>query len=268
MKVSQRGSAVDDIAYLTRSEHRVNTLLAVTVRPRSRSELWEMTGVSSSTIRRTLREFEDRNWIERNEYQYEATQLGELIATAMADVLDRFETEQQLRDIWSWLPDDDSGFRLTMCADAEITVATADDPYRPVSRLVELFNGSDTFRFVGFDIALLEPCKHEFVENVVEGMDTMIISRPRVIKYVRKTYPELFSRALDSGNLRVRLHEDLPSYGICLFDDRIAISGYDPDAVTVRALVDTDGEEARDWAEELYTSYSRQTPMISLETDE
>jgi hypothetical protein len=47
------GSLIDDIAYLVRSEHRVTTLIDLTVRPRSRSELWEAAGVSSSTIRRT-----------------------------------------------------------------------------------------------------------------------------------------------------------------------------------------------------------------------
>jgi len=57
------GSLIDDIAYLVRSEHRVTTLIDLTVRPRSRSELWEAAGVSSSTIRRTLREFEERGWI-------------------------------------------------------------------------------------------------------------------------------------------------------------------------------------------------------------
>lgn len=53
------GSPIDDIAYLTRSEHRTPTLVALTERPRSRSELCELAGVSSSTIRRTLDEFED-----------------------------------------------------------------------------------------------------------------------------------------------------------------------------------------------------------------
>ena len=86
-------STMADISFLTRSEHRVVSLVAMAVRPRSRSELGEMTGASSSTIRRTLRQFEDRHWIARDGYQYETTELGAFIAATMSDLLDRFETK-------------------------------------------------------------------------------------------------------------------------------------------------------------------------------
>ncbi|MDL5362228.1 winged helix-turn-helix domain-containing protein [Halalkalicoccus sp. NIPERK01] len=263
---SATGSPIDDIAYLARSDHRVPMLVALTVRPRSRAELWEMTGVSSSTIRRTLREFEDRRWIRRNGYQYEATRLGAYAASAMANLIERLETERKLRDVWHWLPGEDSGFTIDMCADAVVTVADADDPYRPVSRFASLLEGTDRFRFVGFDVALFEPCKEELCRRVTDGMRTEIIDPPRVANYIRSTCPELFSETLASGNLTVRLHDELPPYGVGLFDRRIAISGYDPDGVTVRVLIDTDDPGAREWANSVYESYRRTTPTIPLET--
>ena len=259
-------SPVDDIGYLTRSEHRVHALVALTVRPRSRSELWEMTGVSSSTIRRTLSEFEERNWIRRDGYRYETTQLGAFIASAMADLIEQFETERTLRDVWQWLPGEESGFSIDMCADAVVTVAEAGDPYRPVNRFLSLVRETDRVRFVGSDLALFEPCKDEFCQRVIDGMRTEIIDPPNAVKYIRSTYPELFSEALESGNLTIRLHDDPPSYGVGIFDNRVAICGYDPDGVTVRVLVDTEDPEAREWAESIYQSYRRQTPTISLES--
>lgn len=259
-------SSLDDIAYLTRAKHRVPTLIALTVRPRSRAELWEMTGVSSSTIRRMLSEFEDRHWIYRNGYQYEATQLGAYVASAMADLIERVETERKLRDVWQWLPDEEDGFTIDMCADAVVTVADADDPYRPVNRFTSLFQDTDRFRFAGFDVALLEPSKDELCQRIIDGMHTEIIDPPRVARYMRSTCPGLFSETFESGNLTVWLHNELPSYGIGIFDHRIVISGYDPDSVMVRVLVDTDAVEAREWAESMYESYRRQTPTISLET--
>jgi len=75
-------SPFGDIAYLARSEPRVPTLVALTERPRRRSELCELAGVSSSTKRRTLDEFEDRIWIREDRYQYTATRLGGVIALA------------------------------------------------------------------------------------------------------------------------------------------------------------------------------------------
>ena len=266
MASSTTGSPIDDIGYLARSEHRVPTLVALTVRPRSRSELWEITGVSSSTIRRTLSEFEDRNWIRKTGYQYEATRLGTHIATAMADLIEQVETERKLRDVWQWLPGDESGFTIDMCSSAVVTVAEPDDPYRPVNRFLSLLRETDQFRFVGFDLALLEPCKDEVCQRIIDGMQTEIIDPPSVAKYIRSTYPELSSRTLESGNLTIRLHDDLPPFGVGIFDDRIAISGYDPNSVMVRVVVDTDAPEAREWAESTYESYRRKTPTLPLET--
>lgn len=258
------GSVLEDIAYLARSEHRVTTLAALTVRPRSRSELWELTGVSSSTIRRTLRDFEERQWIFKEGYQYETSQLGAYIAAAMVDLIEQLETERSLRQVWEWLPEEDSGFEIGMCTDAQVTTADAENPYRPVNRFVTLLDETSEFRFAGMDVAILEPLKDDFVERIIEGMHAEIINPPRVIRYIRTTYPELFSTALESGNLTVRVHDDLPPYGVCLFDNRVAISGYDPEGVTVRVLVDTDREETRDWAESVYEMYRRQTPTFAI----
>ncbi|WP_435177074.1 helix-turn-helix transcriptional regulator [Halorussus sp. AFM4] len=265
---SSTGSPIDDIAYLARSEHRAPTLVALTVRPRSRSELWEMTGVSSSTIRRTLREFEDRNWIRREGYRYEATPLGAYVASAVAELIERLETERTVRDVWQWLPDEDSGFTIEMCADAVVTVAEADNPYAPVNRFLELLRETDRFRFVGSDLALLEPCRDEFCRRVIDGMRAEIIDPPSVAEYIRSTYPELSAETLASGNLTIRLHDDLPSYGIALFDHRIAICGHDPDSVSVRVLLDTDAEDAREWAESQFSFYRRRTPTVPLEAIE
>lgn len=260
------GSPIDDIAYLARSEHRAPTLVALTVRPRSRSELWEMTGVSSSTIRRTLGEFEDRNWIRRDGYRYEVTRLGAFVASAVAELIERVDLERKLRDVWHWLPSEESGFTVEMCADAVVTVAEADNPYAPINRFLTLIEETDRFRFVGSSLTLLEPCREAFCQRVIDGMETEIIDPPNVAKYIRSTYPELSSETLASGNLTIRLHDDLPSYGIGLFDDRIAVCGHDPDSVTVRVMLDTDDEDAREWAESKFAFYRRQTPTVPLET--
>ena len=225
-----------------------------------------MTGVSSSTIRRTLGEFEERNWIRRDGYQYETTPLGAFVAAGVADLIERVETERKLRDVWHLLPDEESGFTVEMCADAVVTLAQADDPNRPVNRFLSLVRETDRFQFSGLDVAMLEPCKEELCRQIVDGVEAEVINPPRVATYIRSTCPELFSEALDSGNLTVRLHDDLPSYGVCVFDDRIAIAAYDPDSVTVRVLVDTDHPDAREWAESIYTSHWRRTPTLPLES--
>ncbi|WP_224336326.1 helix-turn-helix transcriptional regulator [Haloprofundus halobius] len=257
--------ALDDVEFLARSEHRVAALDAISEGPMSRADIKSATEASSSTVGRALRAFEERNWIRRNGDLYEATQLGEYVAAAMGDLLERFETERKLRGAWQWLPDEASGFTLDMVAAATVTVADADAPYRPVNRFVSLLRETDRFRFAGYDVALLEPCKDELRRRIVDEMRTEIIDPPTVAAYIFSTYRDHCSVSLDSGNLSVRLHDDLPPYGVSLFDDRIAISCCDEDCGIVRVLLDTDAPEARQWAEATFESYRREARPLALE---
>lgn len=265
-EVRTHSTAVDDVAYLTRSAHRVAVLGSLADGPRSRTELRERTDVSRSTIGRTLREFEARHWVARNGHQYEITQLGAFVATGMASLLERLETERRLRDVWHWLPADVRELELEMLSDAVVTVAAVDDPYRPVNRFVSLLRETNRFRFVGFDLALLEPCRDELCQRIVDGMRTEIVDPPSVAGYIRRTYPETSDETLASGNLAVLLHEDLPAYGLSLFDDRVGICGYNPDSGTVRVLIDTDSRVVREWAEATYESYRLEAQPLPLET--
>lgn len=146
-------SPIGDIAYLARSQHRIPALIALTERPRSRSELCEVTGVSSSTIRRTLDEFEDRIWIRKDGYQHTTTRLGEVIATGMEDLLERIETERKLRDVRHWLPDEIIEYPIETWVAMTVTVAKLDAPYRPVNRFEIPLQETNELRFIRSEIA-------------------------------------------------------------------------------------------------------------------
>jgi len=100
-------------------------------------------------------------------------------------------------------------------------------------------------------------------------MRTEIIDPPRAARHILSTYPEHCSEPLESENLAVRVHDDVPPYGIALFDQRIGISGHNPDSGTVRALIDTDAPETREWAESTYDTYRRNSrPLVPEPTAE
>ncbi|MFC6716374.1 helix-turn-helix transcriptional regulator [Natrialbaceae archaeon GCM10025810] len=266
MLSSDNHSPLDDIAFLARSERRVVALDALAEGPRSGADLRAITDASSSTVRRLLREFEDRYWIRRDGNRYEATPLGAYVAAGMRDLLERFDTERTLRGVWRWLPTDACGFLVEVDPESDlvVTVAEAADPYRPVNRFVSLLRESSRFRFVGFDLALLEPCKDELARRIVDGMRTEIVDPPSVARYVLATYPDHCTGPLESGNLAVWVHDDLPPYGVCVFDERIAISGYHRDSGTVRVLIDTDDPRAREWAESTFETYRREARSFPL----
>lgn len=258
-------SPLDDVEFLARSHHRVTILAALARRPQSRADLRAMTDVSASTISRTLQEFESRDWVVRSGSHYEATQLGQFVASGVRSLLDRMEIEQTLRGVSASLPGAESGFSMEMVADATVTVAGAKNPYRPVNRFRSLLTSADRFRFAGFDVALLELCKDELCQLIVDGMEAEIINSPSVTKYIRSTCADQFTQSLQSGNLTIWLHDDLPPFGIGFVDRRVVICGYDPASGTVQVVLDTDTPAAREWAESVYDSYRRETPTFSLE---
>ena len=260
-----RSAAVEDIAFLARSKHRVVALDALAEEPHSREELLEITDVSSSTIRRTIREFEGRSWVSREGRRYEATQLGRFVAAGIEEIVRRIEVERKLRDVWELLPIDSHDLTVKMFSDAKVTLAKSSNPYGPVDRFLSLLENTDRFRFVGFDMAIVELCKDEVYQHVVEGMRVDIVDPPSVSRYIIDEYPDYYEDIMQMDKFSVRVHDDLPDYGIILFDERVGITAYEADSGAVRVLVDTDDTEVREWAESKYESYlSESRPLDSV----
>lgn len=257
---------LEEVEFLTRSPHRVEILTALADSPRDRSALKTRTGASASTISRTLRAFEDRHWIERIDHGYEATQLGSFVADTIRETLDRLETERKLRPEWRTLPD--PAISLEAVVGATITSATVDDPYRPINRFVTLLEETTTLRFVGFELGLVEPCIEELCNLIIDGMDAIIIDQPAVASYIRSTYPVLSQRTLETGNLTVFLHEELPPCGLSLFDHRVALCFYVSDTGTVRTLLDSDAPAVYQWAEGIFEAVRNTAQSVIFEDGE
>lgn len=255
MKLRSEGSPFVDIAYLSRSEHRVSTLVALTERPRSRSELCELVGVSSSTVRRTLDEFDDRLWIRKDGYRYAATRLGEAVASGMKDLIERVETERKIRAVWHWFPEEISGLPFETWSELNITVAEPDAPYRPVGRFESLLRETTTVRFLRPEVALMDPCFDLIHQLIDEGVDMTLIDRPQCHAHFLSTYPERSSEMVQRDNFTILEHDDLPPYGVGLLDGCVAISCYERSSGTVHALIDSDATAVREWANSVYETY-------------
>lgn len=266
MNPGDRDSPIGDIAYLARSEHRVQTLIALTDRPRSRSELCELTGVSSSTIRRTLSEFEDRVWVQKEGYKYVATRLGETIADGMQELVDLVEAERKLRTVWEWLPDEMTGLPTETWSDITVTLPEPDAPYRPVHRFESLLQRTNEVRYLRPEVALMEPCFDALLPLLDAGVDMTLIDRPSCHAYFIRTYPERTAAMKKRDNFTVLEHEGLPRCGIGLLENRVTISCYEQDSGSVQALIETDVPGVREWAESVFGSYEGDARPVDPET--
>lgn len=222
--------------------------------------------MSSSTIRRTLREFEKRNWIRKEGYRYESTQLGTVIASGMEELIDRVEAERELREIWQWLPDEIGEFPVETWMAMTVTAAEPDSPYCPVNRFVSLLESTDELRFLRPEIALMDPCFDALFRLVEEGMRVTLIDRPSCHRYFLSTYPERSTELIERKNFTVLEHDELPPHGIGLLDDRIVVSCYEEGSGIVQALIDTDTPAVREWAESTYASFEREARPLASES--
>lgn len=249
-------SPIGDVSFLSRSEHRIPALMALTDRPRTRSELCELTDVSASTIRRTLSEFENREWIRKEGYRYTATRLGAVIVTGMTDLLDRVETERNIRPIWQWLPDELRDLPVETWATMTVSIADPDAPYQPVNRFKRLLRDPNELRFVRPDIAMMEPCFDILQQLIETGVDIVVIDRPQSHSYFLSTYPTRSAEMLRAENFTVLEHDELPAWGIGLIDDRVVFSCYEQENGTVHALLDTTDAAVRSWVESAFETYA------------
>lgn len=249
-------SALGDIEYLSRSEHRVTILDALCEAPRSRDELRELSEASSSTVGRVLEALEQRQWVSHTGGRYEATQLGSHVNEGFQTLISGMTVERQLRSLWPSLPRKlCEDLPLNIIESGRVTVADTDAPYRPVNRFVELLDRSNSLRFVGFDLGLVEPCFSALRGQIVGGLQAEVIDPPEVVSYLIDTYPDDCEAIFESGNIDLYVCDALPEYGIGIFDDCVMICVYDPDAGTIRGLVESDHEEVRYWAMERFNHF-------------
>lgn len=251
---SSRGSSLNDIEFLVRSEYRVGVLDALAVHPCDRTDLRAVTGASSPTMGRILGDFEERRWIVRNGRTYELTQLGEFVTERFFDLREAMGIERKLRDVWQWLPHEMDGFRVELLADAVVSYPGAGYPYQPIERVTQLIE--ETERMRGFGMAVLKSSNLDaFCRRILDGMECEYIYPPPILDACLSWNPERVAEVAVRDNYDALLHDTLPSgnrCGITIYDDRVGICCHDPDTGMVRAHVDTDAPEVREWAEAIY----------------
>jgi predicted transcriptional regulator len=257
MRIVTMDPSIEEVAFLASSSHRVGVLDALAERGRDRNELRSATGASSPTVGRVLGGFEDRRWIERIGPTYELTPLGAFVAERFADLRAAMETERKLRDIWRWLPREMEGFSVDLFTDAVVAYPGPGYPYEPVERVIQLVEESDSM--CGLGTTVFKSIANEAVcLAVLDGMEFEYVYPPDVLAATVAWNPEMVERAAACDHCTVLVHDDLPDRercGIGIFDDRVGICCHDADSRALRAWIDTDAPEAREWALSVFERY-------------
>ncbi|WP_227375925.1 helix-turn-helix transcriptional regulator [Haladaptatus halobius] len=255
---------IEEIEFIASSKHRVGVLDALAEGACDRADLQSETGAHASTIGRVLSDFEERRWIERSGPMYELTPLGEFVTEQFANLRDAMETEGKLRDVWRWLPREMEGFSVDLFVDAVVAYPDPGYPYEPVERVIQLVEESDSMCGIGATV-FKSVANEAFCRAALNGMEIEYVYSPAVLAATVAWNPELFEKVAARDHCTVLVHDDLPDRtrcGIDIFDDRVGICCHDVETRALRAWIDTDTPEAREWAWSIFERYRRKARPV------
>lgn len=246
---------LEEIAFLARSPNRVVVLDALTEGPVDRYELEESTGVTRATLGRILDDFTGRGWVVETDRTYETTQLGTYVSREFSGLVDRFAPVPALNEVVEWFPDEGFSFDLGCLAGADVVRATRNDALAPTNHIARRLRNADRVRLVTYSVlpSIMEVCWRETVEGTLElesVLDSGALGR-------LGADPELVDSALalfESGQSAVYWYDgDIPST-LFIVDDAVllCLSGGEG---APRAVVETDDETVRSWAEAVVDTF-------------
>jgi len=238
-------------------------LEALLERPLDRGEIEDRREVSRATSHRFTRWLDSQGFVEKVDSRFRLTGRGEAVAEEVLRFEANIRTAHRLTPLLNVICEEHQEFVIEPFIDATVTVATPDDPYRPVERFVSLVRASETLK--GFNTTHMAPLVlGMFHQQVFEETDTEIIYLPHIAEKLFETYPERAGDAIDSGHLTLHTRDTLP-YGLAIFDDSVGIGGYDGETGLMEVFVDTADPVAREWAMRVFQSVRTDSePLTSL----
>lgn len=261
--------ALEDVAYLSRSENRVAILDALARRPYPRRELGEETGVSRTTLDRIVNELESRGWAERTaDGEYVATTTGRHLVAELRPFLDAVEAVRRLGDALAWLPENlDIG--LQHFSDATVRRPEGEDPMETIDYFVELASQASEITVLTH-LSPPVPLSRVIRDRIVAGelRGTFIITGG-CIDLLREHADRRrrWQEVLDAGGDIYRYEDHVPC-NLYRFDGTVLIkkSAPEPFQDAYGIPIQTENPTVRVWAEDLLADHRNAATRVERES--
>lgn len=247
-----------------RSLDRVSLLETTRDTPLDRSQLQAELDISRATAYRRTAALTDDDLLERTSEGYRTTGPG----CAVVEAAKRFERSLSAVDRLQPMLDEISAPELArnvhLFADADLAVATPQNPNAPIESWLDNLESCDYFRSM-----LVSGCPSAVTEKGLEraqdGIDFEVIFTPLALEADRNGSEKAFRRIAAAETTLLYTHDGVP-FTMGIIDETVIVGGFDADTSLPVASVTTDDPEARAWAESLYRRYRREADTLdSLE---
>lgn len=258
-------SIVADIDFLSGSRHRLRILNVLRGEDAmSRRDVRTSVEASRSTVRRTLEGFLSRGWVESTDDGYRMTAAGELVATQFARLSDTLRLTEEYAPLLEYIPPSSFDIEPEWLAGAELTVATAAEPYAPAQTQTETIRTAERFRGLmpaieldGTKLVHERVMNGDFTASIVLGPACADLTK-------REPFVELFREKLATDRFEAAITDSRPPFYLGLpDDDRIEIGVADDEGIP-RALLQSSNPAFREWGEATFERYERGAERLSV----
>lgn len=250
---SSMRTALDDVRFLARSDHRVTVLTLLADEELTRPAIRDATGIPQATLGRILGDFEERNWATKTGRLYRLSPSGTVLAEKFTDLLATVESMQNVEGVARWLPE--GAPNPQHFADATVVVPTPANVLAHIERAEQLLEDATEVRIVTpsvFPDALrnqrLRSIEGDQRQEVVVGGDAIdvVLADPELTAITREL--------VDSRNVRVYRYDGRIDCVLSLVDGRAVVGVLDENGVPC-AHIESTNETVVDWADETFHQY-------------
>lgn len=263
--MSEDGDPRADVEYLARSAARVEIVRALREGGElSRRDLREAVSASRSAVQRGVDGLVEKGWVRADGRTYELSAVGRLVAEDFERLLETAGLAQRLEPITEWLDDRELDFDLRALADATVTTATDGDPYAPVTRHLAGVEATETFRALlpSTGIQPLRRMRKCLVEET-DRSHALIVDRGVAETLRSDEFRPVVEEVLATGRCEIRVLDGEFDHYLGLLDGGVQIGIEDDDGIP-RALVETDRESVRSWAERRFERAHAESDPLTL----
>jgi len=257
--VSDSDTAVELVDVIRR---RFEILTCLVEEPREKRTLVDELGAPRSTLDRAVRELEAVELVTYTEGEYTITPLGERLTNEFCAFLGRVDVALDLAPACQHMPIDEFDLDLRLLADAEMVVPNSDNPYAMIDRHVQQLATMDHARAM-LPLTGLHAHETAHVRIVEHGAEVELVVEPGVAELMvsGSAFAPLTNEMLATDRFDLFVSEESIPYFVGIIDDIVQL-GVD-EAGNPRAIVETDRQSVREWAQEKIDAYKRQAMPIT-----
>ena len=256
----------DTPAFLAGSDDRVALLSYLSEQAAAPATASDDLDLPRRSVQRHLSQFVERGWAIKTGGTYRLTTAGDLIAEEHLSYLDTLRCLEELNSFYRYLPDREHAPEPRWLRDADVAVATEEDPQAPMHHYLRCVRAFDC-EHVRMVSPILSRLFHEaHADLALEGVHTDLVMSDELVDRAKELNPVEFNVVVSLDVLDLYRYPDPIEFGMTLGENRVLLCAYDDGQL--EACVDATNRELLAWAEGLFETYrergERIEPPISL----